>query len=187
MLLSDLPARALARAEREWRAGSTSKCAIAKGLGISPSSLRRLAITRGWGERGAPAALVVSVGAPEPADPTASAPTPAPDDAPLTESERARALATLGRLVTTRLEQLRRRVARGQDRNPDRTAREITHYARLLRTIPELGEDAPDDGSTSREPPARSLGELRDELRRHLERVRAEERSRRLRRTLDPR
>jgi hypothetical protein len=57
------------------------------------------------------------------------------------------------------------------DVEPERTARTVAHYARALGLVRDYLNELEKERSSDGEPPARSLSDLRDELRRHLERI----------------
>ena len=59
----------------------------------------------------------------------------------------------------------------GEDSEPERTARTVSHYARALGLVRGYLRELEEERRRDDEPPARSLSELRDELRRHLERI----------------
>ncbi len=59
----------------------------------------------------------------------------------------------------------------GSDDEPERTARTVGHYARVLGLVRAYMAEIEKDRDDAAEPPGRSLSELRDELRRHLERL----------------
>ena len=61
--------------------------------------------------------------------------------------------------------------AGGDDPEPEKTARTIGHYARALGLVRGYLADIEKDEETHDEAPARSLSDLRDELRCHLERL----------------
>ncbi|WP_133772276.1 hypothetical protein [Enterovirga rhinocerotis] len=78
---------------------------------------------------------------------------------------------SMERFIASRIAAYERAALAGTDDEPERTARTVGHYARALSLIraymAEIEKDREDDAG----PPARSLAELRDELRRHLERL----------------
>lgn len=100
--------------------------------------------------------------------------------APMSDRDRAALASDMERVVADRIAALRRDSAAGRDRDGERMAREIAHYTRSLTTLRGYRGTLPRDAA-GRAPdgdPPRDLGELRDELRRHLERIWEEERSR---------
>jgi hypothetical protein len=106
--------------------------------------------------------------------------------APVEESEAgpvdlAALAARMARLIARTMGALERKVGAGQAGDPEKAARALALHARMLSELRKLEsgkEEGP--GGDDDEPPPRSLGELRDELRGHLERIREEERSRSL-------
>ena len=83
--------------------------------------------------------------------------------------------ARLRRLVAHRIAILEHETMSGVAVDPEANARAIELNARTLATIEKLNGEAELCPQCSDEPPARSLAELRDELRRHLERIADEE------------
>ncbi len=81
----------------------------------------------------------------------------------------------LRRLVEHRIAVLEHETMSGLAIDPEANARAIELNARTLATIEKLNGEAEPCPICRDEPPARSLSELRDELRRHLERVQREE------------
>lgn len=61
--------------------------------------------------------------------------------------------------------------AAGDDPEPERTARTLAHYARALGLVRDYLSDIEKERSSDAEQPVRTLSELRDELRGHLERI----------------
>lgn len=82
------------------------------------------------------------------------------------------------RFIADRIAAFEADAAAGRDRDPERTARTVSHYARALSLVRgylvQIEKDQPVDAA---ERPPRSLSELRDELRRHLDRLWDEDRS----------
>lgn len=89
--------------------------------------------------------------------------------------------ARMARLVAHNMTALEGRLAAGRAGDPETAARALAVHARMLAGLDKLqsgkGEDVAVADSA---PPSRSLAELRDELGRHLERIRLEERDRQL-------
>ncbi len=81
----------------------------------------------------------------------------------------------LRRLVEHRIAVPEHETMSGLAIDPEANARAIELNARTLATIEKLNGEAEPCPICRDEPPARSLSELRDELRRHLERVQREE------------
>ncbi|NNM72274.1 hypothetical protein [Enterovirga aerilata] len=81
----------------------------------------------------------------------------------------------LRRLVEHRIAVLEHETMSGAAIDPEANARAIELNARTLATIEKLDGEADLCPNCRDEPPARSLNELRDELRRHLERIAGEE------------
>ncbi len=84
----------------------------------------------------------------------------------------------LQRLVEHRIALLEHEAMAGVAVDPDANARAIEVNARTLVTIERLGGEAEPCPRCSGEGPTRSLPQLRDELRGHLQRIRAEGRAR---------
>lgn len=102
---------------------------------------------------------------------------------PMSDRDRVALASDMERVVADRIAALKRDAASGRRRDGERTAREIAHYTRSLTTLRGYRGTLPRDdaaGAPGGDPP-RDLGELRDELRRHLERIWEEERASRLR------
>lgn len=78
--------------------------------------------------------------------------------------------------------------AAGRERDPERDARTLASLARTLQLAQALAgpDPAPEDAFDGTEPPPRSLDELRDELRRHMLRLREGYRLRRRDRRAQP-
>lgn len=76
------------------------------------------------------------------------------------------------RFVASRIAAHESDLAAGREPDPEKTARALAHYARTLMLVrdyvSELDKDLRIDEPAQ---PPRSLSELRDELRRHLERI----------------
>jgi hypothetical protein len=83
--------------------------------------------------------------------------------------------ARLRRLVAHRIAILEHETMSGAAIDPEANARAIELNARTLATIEKLDGEAELCPRCHDEPPARSLSELRDELRRHLYRIADEE------------
>ena len=86
----------------------------------------------------------------------------------------------LNRLLAGGIATLEAQLASGIDPDPDRTARRLAQLVRM-RVALRRGGAGPDDDVDSdpaEEPPARSLQDLRDQLRQHLEALRQERRHR---------
>ncbi len=101
----------------------------------------------------------------------------------MSDRDRAALASDMERFVADRIAALKQAAASGRDQDGERTAREIAHYTRSLTTLRGYRGTLPGDdaaGAPDGAPP-RDLGELRDELRRHLERIWSEERTSRLR------
>ena len=109
---------------------------------------------------------------------------PVPADAPVDLATAARALE---RQLVEQLLILQRRAAEAPSSRAEALSKAIANQTRALKSVRDwtgtLTEESKDDDGS----PPRDLGELRDELRRHLERIRAEERgSRGLRGEAEP-
>jgi hypothetical protein len=83
--------------------------------------------------------------------------------------------ARLRRLVEHRIAVLEHETMSGLAVDPEANARAIELNARTLATIEKLNGEAEPCPVCRDQPPGRSLNELRDELRRHLERIADEE------------
>lgn len=77
----------------------------------------------------------------------------------------------LERLVVRRMELIEDELS-GPDRDPERASRELATLAKTLKSARDLGSAPGGEGRADE--PERPLAELRDELLRHLERIRAE-------------
>lgn len=125
---------------------------------MSGTTLRSQARANGWRRRRAP----------NRAD--RLAPTP---DLPTDRAATGRAME---RFIAARVAHFEVEALAGRDRDPERTARTVSHYARALTLVrgylQEVEKERRADESVR--PPARSLTELRDQLRRHLDRLRDE-------------
>jgi hypothetical protein len=164
----------------------------AQALNTDDRGLRRAAGKLGWHERPVATMADARESLARRAAKAASRPQPDPtapvDALPMTDAARRRWAAAMETMVAECMTALQRSRAASPDPDPDRTAREIGHHTRTLQAIQAYRKAlGPDVHETGDEPPARSLDELRDELRRHLERIRTEERSLRLRRGPQPR
>jgi hypothetical protein len=163
----------------------------AQALNTDDRGLRRVAGKLGWHDRPVATMADARESLARRAAQAASGPTPdatAPVLAqPMTDAARRRWAAAMESMVAGCLTALQRNRAAGSDGDPDRTAREIGHQTRTLQAIQAYRKAlGPENVEESDEPPARSLDELRDELRRHLERIRTEERPRRIRGGVEP-
>lgn len=161
---------------------------VARRMGMSVAAVYERRNAWGWPGR----RKVASSGSPAPDAPPPGAP-PTPQDrpnrsrrasarkAPMSDRDRAALASDMERVVADRIAALKRDAASGRDRDGERTAREIAHYTRSLTTLRGYRGTLPRDAGRAPDgDPPRDLGELRDELRRHLERIWEEERSRRL-------
>jgi hypothetical protein len=95
-------------------------------------------------------------------------------------------LASLERVASRSIFGLERSLARGEASDPERSARALATNVRTYAEIQKLKAARPKEPETHDGPPPRTLAELRDELRRHLERVQEEEWSRELRGDAEP-
>ena len=75
------------------------------------------------------------------------------------------------RFIAGRIAAYEEAAREGLDGEPERTARTVGHYARALGLVRAYLAEIEKDREHDAGPPARSLSELRDELRRHLERL----------------
>ena len=175
---------------------------VARRLGMSVSAVYSRRNAWGWPGRRKVAAGLVSAGSLGPdAPPPDPHRTPAASQSrpggsrrtlsrktssrkgPMSDRDRAALASDMERFVADRIAALKQDAASGRDQDGERTAREIAHYTRSLTTLRGYRGTLPGDdalGAPDGAPP-RDLGELRDELRRHLERIWEEERARRLR------
>lgn len=107
------------------------------------------------------------------------APLPPPDeDASLRER--------LERLLAHRIGALEAAASSRRPAAAEANARALAVNTRTLALLRRLPAEVDENGAADDEPPPRTLAELRDELRRHLERIAGEERSRRLRERTQP-
>lgn len=106
-----------------------------------------------------------------PRKPNASTALPPPRAVPAAPIDRLAVGQAMERFISERIAACEADATAGRDREPERTARTVAHYARALGLVRahlvEIEKDRRIDG----EPPARTLSELRDELRGHLERI----------------
>ncbi len=170
---------------------------VARRLGMSVSAVYERRNAWGWpGRRKVAAGLVRAGGIASDAPPSDPHRPPPPPQSrpnrsrrassrkgPMSDRDRAALASDMERFVADRIAALKQDAATGRDRDGERTAREIAHYTRSLTTLRGYRGTLPRDdarGAPDGAPP-RDLGELRDELRRHLERIWAEERTARLR------
>jgi transcriptional regulator with XRE-family HTH domain len=161
--LAEPSADRIAAARRAYDSGISQR-EIARGLGMSRTTLSRRLRSWGWPERKAATARAAMAAESAPA--AASAGRPDLDDQAL----------RLERLVAGRIDGLERQAAGGHDPHPERTDRRLVQLERLLAQLRKRrGHDGEPDDS-----PARSVAELRDDLLRHLERIRQDGRTRRL-------
>jgi len=75
------------------------------------------------------------------------------------------------RFIGARVAACEAEAASGSDPEPERTARTIAHYARALGLVRSYLAEIEKDNHGDAEAPMRTLSELRDELRGHLERI----------------
>lgn len=165
---------------------------VARRMGMSVAAVYERRNAWGWlGRRKVAASRVVAPDAPLPdTHRTPLTPQARPNrsrratarKAPMSDRDRAALASDMERVVADRIAALKRDAASGRDRDGERTAREIAHYTRSLTTLRGYRGTLPRDdaGRAPDGDPPRDLGELRDELRRHLERIWEEERSCRL-------
>ncbi len=83
--------------------------------------------------------------------------------------------ATLERVASRSIFALESALASGEAADPERAARALATHVRTLGGLQKLQATGVEEPQTDDEPPPRSLGELRDELRRHLERISLED------------
>lgn len=183
----------MARARRLYLETDTSPDDIAKIVGLQPRTFHTRCREWGWPVRLMRRARPLLA---EPAGEPCELPLPplpplaADGPAPVAgfDASGSDGLATLAlrleRLVARRLDRLEAEAAAGRDHDPDGTDRRLIQLERLLA---QLGKRRGQDGEFDEPgPPARSVADLRDELLRHLERVRQQARSRKLPGRPDP-
>lgn len=143
--------------------GSRTVAEVATSLGVFDSTVYALAKRFGWPpRRTAPPGWAGAGGSP---------------GATLPAGDLSGQLAKLERIAASAVSGLETALASGTATDPERAARALAIHVRTLAGLQKLvagreGEPAHD------EPPPRTLSELRDELRGHLERLRLEERDR---------
>jgi hypothetical protein len=84
-------------------------------------------------------------------------------------------LARLERLTSQSIAALEVALGEGRAADPERGARALATHVRTLASLAKLQAGLEGEPTRDDEPPARSLSELRDDLRRHLERIQDEE------------
>ena len=84
-------------------------------------------------------------------------------------------VATLERVASRSIFALERSLASGEAPDPERAARALSTHVRTLGSLHKLRHERVEELEPDDEPPPRSLAELRDELRRHLERISEED------------
>jgi hypothetical protein len=84
-------------------------------------------------------------------------------------------LATLERATSRSVLALDRALAAGKAADPERAARALASHVRTLGSIQKLQAACAEEPERDDETPPRTLAELRDELRRHLERISEED------------
>ena len=142
---------------------------VADAAGVATSTVRALAKRYGWVRRRNFGVAAGGVSAP-----------PGPGQILATQ------VATLERVASRTIFALERAMASGEAADPERAARALATHVGTLGRLQKLQAASAEEHQSDDEPPPRSLGELRDELRRHLERVWVEERDRELRDEPDP-
>jgi hypothetical protein len=134
--------------------------------------LRKPMRSRGGGAKDAPVFRPLAPGLSE----AAVVPNGAPTGGAARGQRRPESLKVrLRRLVEHRIAVLEHETMSGLAVDPEANARAIELNARTLATIEKLSGEAEPCPVCRDQPPARSLNELRDELRRHLERVQREQ------------
>jgi hypothetical protein len=140
----------------------TPVAVTAKRLGVAEATMYRTARQCRWksrrearleGRRAAAAGAVLEAARSEPSDP----------------------LASIARLTPQHVAAVDRALASGNAADLERHARALATHVRTLASMQKMQAARPEEPEPDDEPPPRSLAELRDELRRHLERVQAEE------------
>jgi hypothetical protein len=146
-------------AQIAYNAGSVPVAVCAAMLGLSPRGFLQRRRVLGWptrrrtGRRADPAAALI-----------VTLPTP---PGPVDRLATGRAME---RFIAGRIEAYEARAA-GEDPEPERTARTVTHYARALGLVRDYLADLEKGQGSDGGAPGRTLSELRDELARHLERI----------------
>ncbi|WP_246736121.1 hypothetical protein [Enterovirga aerilata] len=84
-------------------------------------------------------------------------------------------LARLNRISARTIAGLDAELSAGETKDPERTARALATHVRTLGSLKKLQAERSQEPEADDEPPPRTLAELRDELRRHLERICEEE------------
>ena len=157
----------LARMQLGYADLDTPVAVTAERLGVSEASVYRIARELGWqsrrearldGRRAAAASAVRGHGRSDESDP----------------------LSSIARLTPQHVAAVDRALASGNAANLERHARALATHVRTLASMQKLQAGRAEEPEPDDEPPPRSLNELRDELRRHLERIRVEQRERRL-------
>jgi hypothetical protein len=142
-------------------------------LGINRGTIVNLARKCGWPKRRAASAALR-----RPASPT-----PEPNER---EGANQDPLALLDRISARAIASLDADLSAGRSPDPERAARAVSIHVRTQQSLKKLQDARAEEPQVDDEPPPRSLSELRDELRRHLERIRSERRSRELRGHAEP-
>ena len=151
----------LARMQIGYADLNTTVAVTAKRLGVAPATLWRTARQLGWEPRTVrrrAGRLAVAASA-----------DPPPDPAVLSTQ-----LATLPRLTGDALAVLQGMLMGSEAVDPERTLRALATYVRVLASLQKLQAMSAEEPEPDDEPPPRTLSELRDELRNHLERIRRE-------------
>jgi hypothetical protein len=173
--IADPPPELMARGRWMYDHTRASLREIAAVMQMSVSTFQRRRIQWGWPERKSVSGRRV----PDPEE-LARLATPPQPPVPAGQGDAldpARQSLRLERLVARRIDGLEAEAALGQDRDPERTDRRLVQLDRLLAGLRKRRGALDDNDET---PPARSVAELRDELLRHLERLRRAARSRKL-------
>jgi hypothetical protein len=95
-------------------------------------------------------------------------------------------LAQLRRISARTVAELEAELSTREAADPERTARALATHVRLIGHLQKLQAEKAEEPEPHDEPRPRTLAELRDELRRHLERIRVEQRARGLRGEPEP-
>jgi hypothetical protein len=129
----------------------------ADAAGLATSTVRSLAKQRGWPRRRTFGEAETRAAPPRPGQVLAGQ------------------VAILERVASRSIFALERELASGEAVDPERAARALATQVRTLGSLQKLHDEHVEEPQSDDEPPPRTLAELRDELRRHLERISEED------------